>query len=144
MLPLFSKHSANREILAFIAAHPMLSAHSDVTSELALAADGLAHAQEYCPDYASYRYVVLHNDAGVIFALAYGMRGFALRLPAKCHAEARHDGAEGDGLLYGQTREDAPGGDWLVFNAFPPELSLKESRAILGRWCRQAHLYAAV
>jgi hypothetical protein len=72
------------------------SAHSDVATELARAAEGLPGVGEHCPDPARYAYVVLYDGADRIFALAFGMRGFALRVGAEAMEEAIAEGAEAD------------------------------------------------
>jgi hypothetical protein len=102
-------------------------AHSDLGSTLIELGKGIARAHAYCPDYRACAYVVLHNDADVIFALAAGMKRLAFRLPDTAATEALADGA-------------APceiGADWLAFDAFP-----KGRASALATWCAAAFRHA--
>ena len=105
------------------------SAHSDVATELALAAEELPGIGTHCPDPARYAYVVLHDGAGRIFALAFGMRGFALRVGADAMDEAIADGAEADPGI---------GEGWVVFDPFRVDERTGAARARLKRWTARA------
>ena len=103
-------------------------AHSDVGSILLDLRKWLPGVEAYCPSYGSCAYVVLHDDAHRIFAIAYGQRGLALRLDPSSYATALDDGG---------TREPIIGADWLSFTAFDRcgETGAQER---LRRWSAQA------
>jgi len=105
------------------------SAHSDVATELTLAAEGLPGVGAYCPDPACYAYVVLHDVAGGIFALAFGMRGLALRVGVGAIEEAIAEGAE---------TEPGIGEGWAVFDPFRVDERTEATRARLKRWTARA------
>jgi len=105
------------------------SAHSDVASELRLAAEGLPGIAAHCPDPRRYAYVVLHDERGTIFALAFGMRGLALRVGVDAIEEAIAEGAEANPGI---------GEGWAVFDPFRAEERTEVTRARLKRWCARA------
>ncbi len=106
------------------------SAHSDVATELTLAADGLPGAAAYCPDPQRYAYLVLHDERGTIFGLAYGMRGLALRIGADALDEASREGAEAEAEI---------GRGWAVFDPFRVDERTEITRARLKRWCARSY-----
>src|SRR5574337_70743 len=67
-------------------------AHSDVGDRLLDSARQLLGVRDYCPAPANCAYLVLHTAANRIFAIAYGQRGLAYRLPRKDISEAMADG----------------------------------------------------
>jgi hypothetical protein len=115
------KIAANAAVIAFIRRENPF-AHSNVGTRLLRLGRATSGAERYCPDYHSYAYVVLHTRDKVIFALAYGMRHIALRLPAAAQAEAAADGG---------TPCPAIGEGWLSFDT-------KADAARLAHWCEQA------
>lgn len=108
-------------------------AHSNVGARLVRLGRGTAGAQHYCPDFHSCAYVALHTEAKVIFAIAFGMRQIALRLPPSARAEAVAEGA---------VACPAIGDEWLSFDAFRAAGSPTAAAARLEHWsevaCRAA------
>jgi hypothetical protein len=101
------KIPANTAVMDYIGrANPF--AHSDLGTRLIELGKSMTGVHVYCPDYKAYAFVVLHTDANVIFATAWGMSKIAFRVPK--NAEALADGAARSEL----------GDDWLAFAAFPP------------------------
>ena len=100
-------------------------AHSDLGTKLIEMGKSIAGAHAYCPDYGAFAYVVLHNDANVIFAAAWGMSKIALRLPRS--AEALADGGGRSEI----------GDDWLAFVAIP-----EDRGTVLATWCELAFRHA--
>jgi hypothetical protein len=118
------KIPVNAAVMDYVArANPF--AHSDLGSRLIELGKGITGAHAYCPDYHAFAYVVLHNDANVIFAAAWGMSKIALRVPRT--AEALADGGGRSEI----------GEDWLAFAAFPAEQS-----KVLATWCLAAFSHA--
>ena len=77
-------NDANRKVLAHVA---MLSAHSDIVDILRLAVSPLGDCQLFCPDWNSYRYVVVSTN-GIIFGVALGMDTVAFRLDPRMKERA--------------------------------------------------------
>src|SRR5689334_1443041 len=115
------KIPANELVMAFIARDNPF-AHSNVGTRLLRLGRATAGAQHYCPDFHSYAYVVLHTEGKVIFALAFGMKTIALRLPPSAQAEAAGDGG---------TPCPAIGEGWLAFDK-------SADAARLAAWCERA------
>ena len=111
--------------------HP--SAHSDIASELTLAAKGFRHSRWYCPDVNRYAYVLLHTDSGVIYGLAFGMNALAFRLPQQEVSKALAEG--------GEAFPDV-GNEWVCFYPFKLDLPLDMARSRMRHWCEVAHQYA--
>ena len=85
--------------------------------------------QAYCPSTKSCAYVVLHDAASRIFAIAFNMRSIALRLAGAAKAEALADGGE---------PIPAIGPDWVHFNPWgQPRATRDESRLL--RWATRAY-----
>jgi hypothetical protein len=122
----------NRAVIEYIQRESP-SAHSDIGSVLIRLARFVPGAQYYCPSFSSLAYVVLHNNANLIFAIAIGMLKIDFRLPHALVSETRGrgEGAHSD-----------IGADWLSVRPFPRG----EPRAIvdarLNRWCEAAYQYA--
>jgi hypothetical protein len=118
------KIPANAAVMEYVArANPF--AHSDLGAKLIELGKGITGAHAYSPDHGAFAYVVLHNDANVIFAAAWGMTKIAFRLPRS--AEALADGGGRSEI----------GDGWLAFAAFP------EDRAkVLATWCQAAYRHA--
>ena len=100
-------------------------AHSDLGSKLVELGRGIAGAHVYCPDFRAFAYVVLHSDANVIFAAAWGMSRIVLRLPES--PETLADGG----------RRSEIGDGWLAFAAFP-----EDRGKVLATWCPAAYAHA--
>ena len=109
-------------------------AHSNVGTRLVRLGRSTQGAQHYCPDFHSYAYVALHTAAKVIFAIAFGMRQIAFRLPPSARAEAVAEGA---------TACPAIGDEWLSFDAFQTGGSPAAAAARLKHWCEVACRAAA-
>jgi hypothetical protein len=102
------KIPANDAVIEFIRrVNPF--AHTDVGIKLIELGEATAGAQIYCPSYRSCAYVVLHTEAQVIFAIAFGQRQLVLRLPPDVLAA----GAGQGGKVHAEI-----GPDWLGVDAF--------------------------
>lgn len=118
----------NEDVLAFVRrANPF--AHSDPGSLLLELGDAVAGSHAYCPSYRDCAYVVLHDDASRIFAIAFGQRWLAFRLAPESQPGALADGATAAANI---------GPDWVSFDTWDRAASSDERRARLERWCRQA------
>jgi hypothetical protein len=119
--------AANEDVIGFVRrTNPF--AHTDVGIRVLELAKELPGAHAYCPSYMSCAYVVLHNDASRIFAIAYGQRGLAFRLAPVGYAEAVEDGG---------TPAPAIGPDWLSFAAYDMK-GETGTRERLTHWCARA------
>ena len=118
----------NDAVLAYLGREAP-SAHSDVASELSLAAAGIPGARAYCPDPARYAWVLLYTPEGRVFGLAAGMDLVAFRLGPHEAVAALREGAE---------RAERIGPGWIGFRAFVAAEPTAETRARLARWCRAA------
>jgi len=125
----------NRLVLDYLVRnHP--SAHSDVVTEMLLAAEGIADKggkDWFCPDPQQFAYCLLHTSGGVVFALAVGMSTLAFRLPEELREEALAEGAQAFPEL---------GEEWLSFYPFDPETPTEVIRKRLARFCRAAYEHA--
>jgi hypothetical protein len=118
------KIPANAAVMEYIGrANPF--ARSELAAKLVELGKSIAGAHAYCPDYDAFAYVVLHNDANVIFAAAWGMSKIGLRLPKS--AEAVADGGGRSEI----------GEDWLAFVAIP-----EDRGTVLATWCELAFRHA--
>ncbi len=127
------KIPANAAVMAYVRRENPF-AHSNVGARLVRLGRGTAGARHYCPDFHSYAFVVLHTEAKVIFAIAFGMRQIALRLPAAARAEAVAEGA---------APCPAIGEDWVAFDAFKTGGSPAAAAERLKHWCAIAGHAAA-
>jgi hypothetical protein len=119
---------ANQAVVDFIRrASPF--AHSDIGSKLIELGAAIPGAVAYCPDYKSCAYVVLHDDANVIFAIAEGMRLLSFRLPEDMQDAAIADGAAPSRI----------GDDWVSVAAFDKSAPdrAKELSAAAYRYARR-------
>jgi hypothetical protein len=74
------KTPANQAVIDFIRrVNPY--AHSDLGLKLIELGKAIGGTHYHCPAFSSYAYVVLHTESNVIFAIAFGMRDIAFRLP---------------------------------------------------------------
>jgi hypothetical protein len=121
------KSQANDAIIGFIRrANPF--AHTDPAGKLAELGKAVAGARVYVPSPRSASYLALHTDANVIFALAFGMRNIALRLPPEILAQG--------GAPFLEIGED-----WLCVEAFRAAAASAWD-ATLQRWVEAAYLSA--
>jgi hypothetical protein len=126
------KTAANQSIIEYIRrANPF--AHSDLGDMLIKLAKRITGAHYYCPNFSVCAYVVLHTDGNLIFAIASGMRKFALRLPRMVVSQAVADGT-------GEYSDI--GSDWLLVDAFPRGMSKAAADAAHMRLCEAAFRYA--
>ena len=117
----------NDGVMTFVrVANP--SAHSDVGSVLLELGKTIPGAIAYSPSYRSYAYVVLHNASNHIFAIAFGQRGLAFRLPESVLPDAVAD--------RGTLAPDI-GPDWVSFNPWDPNAKAAHTDR-LRRWCVEA------
>lgn len=101
------KTAFNRDVMTFVRrASP--HAHTDVGSLLVSLAGRVAGTHAYSPAFRQCLYVVLHDDADRIVAIAYGQRGLAIRVRPARQREASAEGA---------VPEPEIGGDWMRFPA---------------------------
>lgn len=120
----------NEDVIEFIRrANPF--AHSDVGSILFDLAKELTGVHAYCPAPSSFAYVVLHDDANRIFAIAYVQRELAIKLSGADYLEAMDD----DGDHFNNI-----GPDWVrldpwcppPFKGVNPRLLVWAERALAG------------
>ena len=109
-------------------------AHSDVGSLLLDLGKRLPGSNAYCPSYGTCAYVVLHDDADGIFAIAYGQRGLAFRLaPSSYHSALEDAGTPAPDI----------GPDWLSFAAYDMN-GHTGTLERLRRWSARAFADAAI
>lgn len=121
----------NRAVVDFIRrTNP--SAHDDVLSSLIRSAASLG-ATWYLPDPYGHSYAVLHTETSRIFAIVFGMRGLAYRLPRNLVAQAVADGGEVCSEI---------GEGWVRFEPWSAGEAIPVSDARLKRWCKAALYYA--
>ena len=123
--------AVNADVMRFVR-EKNVSAHTDVSEELFRAVDGVTGAALYCPDYDRAAFVVAHLPDSRIFALAYGMKAYALRVGKEAEADAVGDGAT-------VTPEIGPG--WVTFDPFLVDVKTVDMRALLKRWTARAMEY---
>ncbi len=97
------KISENEDVLNFI---QDLSAHDGVASILVESVKPLGDVQIYCPDWATYRYVVV-STMNIIFGVAYGMNTVAFKLSPEFLEKA---------LVSGCKELPELGSDWVWVN----------------------------
>jgi hypothetical protein len=119
----------NRNVAAFLRRESP-SAHDDVSTELSRAIEGLPGVRTFCPDVRAYAYVVAHDAAGRVFALACGQSRLAARVGKANLSQAAADSGEPAAEI---------GEDWVWFRAFRADESRQVTCSRLGRWCRRAH-----
>jgi hypothetical protein len=116
----------NSDVIEFIRrTNPF--AHSDVGSMLFEYAKTIPGARAYCPAPTSYAYVVLHDEADRIVAIAFGQRGFGVRLRPASVDEAVADGA---------VRATDIGPNWVTFD--PWDVSDKSRKQRIRHWTERA------
>ena len=101
------------------------SAH-DPGDKLARLGKAIAGVRTYCPSRRSRAYLALHTDDNVIFALAFGMKNIALRLPP-------------DVLAQGGAPFLEIGEDWLCVEAFRAPAVSAAWDATLQCWVEAAY-----
>jgi hypothetical protein len=106
------------------------SAHTDPGGKLIALGKAVPGARHYSPNYRACAYVVLHTDAQVIFAVAFGMRQLAFRLPPDVLAQ---------GMAVGGKPCPEIGPDWLSVDAFRAPAASAAWDATLQRWVEAAH-----
>ena len=115
----------NAAVIGFIRrANPF--AHTDPADKLARLAKAVAGIGIYVPSPRSASYLALHTEANVIFALAFGMKNIALRLPP-------------DMLAQGGAPFIEIGEDWLSVEAFRGPAASEAWDAMLQRWVEAAY-----
>ncbi len=124
----FTAHPRNAEIVRYLHATSP-SAHSDVTSEMILAAKGLRDVHSYSPDPRNYSYEVLHTSDSVIFCVAVGQSTLLLRIPPDTRPKELG--------LHGKPFEPL-GPEWIAVPAFQPDIPLAEWRRILNKFAKVA------
>src|SRR5688572_6193715 len=126
-LPVALDRAINRPVLAHL---ENLSAHSDIAEVLVRAVKPLGDVQIFCPDAATYRYI-LASTQGVVFGFAVGMDTVAFRLDARMKDRALATGA----MAYPEC-----GADWAavvhhVSDSDWPKVDVEF-------WARKAYVYA--
>jgi len=118
----------NRDVIEFIRrTNPY--AHSDVGDFLIRCARTLEGVSYYSPSFASCFYVFLHTKTNRIFAMAFGQRGLAFRLPHTRIPEALSD--------RGVSTPDI-GEDWVQFNPWEVDEPTSTTVSHIQRWCEIA------
>jgi hypothetical protein len=116
----------NADVIAFIRVKNPF-AHSDVGSIVFALGKEIPGAHAYCPAPRSYAYVVLHDESDRIVAIAFGQRGFGLRL-----APTSIDAAIAEGAV----RAPEIGPDWVTFD--PWDVNDKARQQKLRVWAGRA------
>ena len=119
----FTAHPRNAEIVGYLL-DQFPSAHSDVTSEMILAAQGLRDVHSYAPDPRTYSFEVLHTTDSVIFVVAVGQSTLLLRIPPEKRTAMLNLHGKPFPLL---------GSEWLAVPAFQPDILPAEWRKSLSR-----------
>ena len=126
-VPSHLANSVNERVLAHLA---NLSAHSDIVDVLLEAVHPLGDVQMFCPDAASYRYVLAWTNR-IVFGFAAGMDTVAFRLDHRMKSRAIATG----GLPYA-----ACGDEWVAVVHRLPD---SDWPAVDVRfWARQAYVHA--
>jgi len=116
----------NADVIEFIRrTNPF--AHSDVGSIVYDFAKAIPGARAYSPAPRSFAYVVLHDDADRIVAIAFGQRGLGIRLRPTSIDAAVADGA---------VRAPEIGADWVTFD--PWDVNDKTRRQKIRLWTERA------
>ena len=116
----------NSDVIEFIRrTNPF--AHSDVGSILFEFAKALPGARAYSPAPTSFSYVVLHDTSDRIVAIAFGQRGFGIRLAPRSIDAAVADGA---------VRAPEIGANWVSFD--PWDVNDRTRRQKLRAWTERA------
>lgn len=121
---------ANKDVLGFLGERSP-SAHSDLVSELMLAAQNAPDSRLYCPDKLNYAFFAVHRPDHTIVALALGMRQIVFRLPELLATRAIQEG----GIPFSDI---GPG--WVAFSLSSNDEPIAKTRRRLSHWCRQALL----
>jgi len=116
----------NADVIEFIRVKNPF-AHSDVGSIIFDVAKTIPGAHAYSPAPRSFAYVVLHDDADRIVAIAFGQRGYGIRL-----APASIDAAIAEGAV----RAPEIGPDWVTFD--PWDVKDKARREKIRKWSERA------
>ena len=116
----------NADVIEFIRVKNPF-AHSDVGSIIFDVAKTISGAHAYSPAPRSFAYVVLHDDADRIVAIAFGQRGYGIRL-----APASIDAAIAEGAV----RAPEIGPDWVTFD--PWDVKDKARREKIRKWSERA------
>ncbi len=119
----FTAHPKNAEIVRYLH-ETSPSAHSDVTSEMILAAKGLRDVHSYSPDPRNYSYEVLHTSDSVIFCAAVGQSTLLFRIPP--------DKRPAELALHGKPFPPL-GPEWVAVPAFQPDIPLPDWRKTLSK-----------
>lgn len=119
----FTAHPKNAEIVRFLH-ETSPSAHSDVTSEMILAAKGLRDVHSYAPNPRAYSYEVLHTSDSVIFCVSVGQSTLLCRIPP----DKKPQGLEPYAVPFPPL-----GPEWIALRAFQPDIPLAEWRKTLRK-----------
>ena len=114
----------NEQVLAYLTGR---SAHDDVAEALASATSRLGDIGKFCPDSASYLYVLVHT-ANTVFGFATGMSTVAFRLNEEFRSRALATGAHELNGLDG----------WAAFELFRADWPTVDVRF----WATQAYVQA--
>jgi hypothetical protein len=116
----------NADVIEFIRrTNPF--AHSDVGSVVFGLGKEIPGAKAYSPAPRSYAYVVLHDANDRIVAIAFGQKGFGLRLPPSSIDNAVAEGA---------VRAPEIGADWVTFD--PWDVNDKARKQKIKAWAERA------
>lgn len=124
----FTAHPKNAEIVRFLH-ETSPSAHSDVSSEMIQAAQGLRGVHSYSPDPRNYSYEVLHTSDSVIFCVSVGQSALLCRIPPDKMPQGLEPFAKPFPPL---------GPEWIAVSVFQPEIPLAEWRKSLSKLVKRA------
>ena len=117
----------NTPVLAYL---QNLSAHSDITEVLRASVEPLGDVQTFCPDAASYRYVLV-STKGVVFGFAVGLDTIAFRLDSRMRERALATG----GIICPEC-----GAEWVAVVHRQPDDDWPKVDVTF--WARKAYVYA--
>ena len=126
-IPFTLDSQLNERVLAYLKDR---SAHGDIVEVLLTSVSPLGDVQTFCPDAASYRYVVVATN-GVVFGFATGMDTIAYRLDPRMRDRALATG----GIAWPECGED-----WVAVVHRRPDDDWP--RVDVGFWARKAYVHA--
>src|SRR5262245_34221163 len=117
----------NEPVLAYLR---NLSAHGDIAEALRASVEPLGDVQTFCPDAASYRYVLV-STKGVVFGFAVGMDTIAFRVDSRMRERALATG----GITWPEC-----GDEWVAVAHRRPDDDWPKVDVTF--WARKAYVYA--
>ena len=120
-------NAANERVLAYL---EDLSAHGDLADMLRTAVEPLGDVQVFCPDPASYRYVLVASR-GIVFGFAVGQHSIVFRFDPRMRERA---------ILTGGVAWPECGEEWVAVVSQRPDDDWPS--VDVRFWARKAYVYA--